>query len=250
MASQTVVLITGAGRGIGKALATSYLGRDNTIVVAAIRKAASAEALSSIPKGNNSKLIVVHIDSSEEKSATAAVHELVSKHSIDHLDIVIANAGIIEDYSPVANLPLNVLKHHVEVNSYGPLLLFQATLPLLEKASSPAKFIAIGSPSGSISTIETRPFPVAAYGISKAAVHYIVRKIHVEHHEIIAFVVDPGFVQTESGNSAAVAFGLKEAPTTIADSTKFLISTIEGATKEKTSGHFPSMLLQGGDFAW
>ncbi|EKG16351.1 Short-chain dehydrogenase/reductase SDR [Macrophomina phaseolina MS6] len=248
MSAPTVVLITGASRGIGKGLATTFLGRDNTTVVAAVRSAASAEPLASVSKGAGSKLVVVEIDSSEEKAPTVAVQELVSKHGIDHLDIVIANAGISTDFSPIAKLPVHVLKRHLEVNAYGPLLLFQAVLPLLQKAAAPAKFVALGSPMGSISAMETRPFPMSAYGVSKAFVHYITRKIHLEHQDIISFSVDPGFVQTDMGNAGAAFFGMKEATTTISDSVNFIVSTVDSATREKTSGHFPT--IEGGDFAW
>lgn len=50
------------------------------------------------------------------------------------------------------------------------------------------------------------------------------------------------------GNVGAAAFGMKEATTTIDDSVKFLVFTIDSVTKEKTSGHFHS--IEGGDFAW
>lgn len=54
--------------------------------------------------------------------------------------------------------------------------------------------MALGSPIGSIGGMESRPFPLAAYGLSKAMIHWTTRKIHEEHPGIVAFVVDPGYV--------------------------------------------------------
>lgn len=42
--------------------------------------------------------------------------------------------------------------------------------------------------------MEKRPVPMSAYGVSKAAAHYLVRKIHFENEGLIAFALDPGSV--------------------------------------------------------
>ena len=86
---------------------------------------------------------------------------------------------------------MTAVRAHVETNAYGPLLLFQAVQPLLEKAKQP-KFVALGSPIGSVGGMEMRPFPMTAYGVSKAMLHYIMRKIHFENEGLISFPVDPG----------------------------------------------------------
>ena len=64
-------------------------------------------------------------------------------------------------------------------------------LPLLQKSEG-SKFIGIGSPLGSVGGMDQRPFPATAYGTSKAVLHWLVRKIHFEHPELISVVIDPG----------------------------------------------------------
>jgi norsolorinic acid ketoreductase len=139
--------------------------------------------------------------------------------------VVIANAGISKDYDSVATVSLEAVKEHVEVNEYGPLLLFQAVLPLLNASPYP-KFVALGTPISSISGMESRPFPMAAYGMSKVMLHWLVRKMHFEHPNLTAFVLDPGFVQTDMGNEGARKFGIGKATTTIEDSTNYLVSVL------------------------
>jgi len=78
---------------------------------------------------------------------------------------------------------------HVAVNVSGPVLLFQAVLPLLRKGS---KFVTMSSSAGSIGGIELRNVPNAPYGASKAALNYITRKAHFEHEDLIIFPIDPG----------------------------------------------------------
>ncbi|ORX94722.1 hypothetical protein BCR34DRAFT_499079, partial [Clohesyomyces aquaticus] len=232
--------------GLGKALVATYLAKPNNTVIAVARTVDSAESLKSLPVGQGSKLIITAFEYRDPEGAKKAVEELKGK-GVSTIDVVIANAGISKDYAPVATVKLEDVKEHVEVNAYGPLLLFQAVLPLLN-ASPNAKFAALGSPLGSITGMESRPFPIAAYSMSKAMLHWFVRKMHFEHPNIVAFVLDPGFVQTDMGNAGAKTFGMQQATTTIEESTNYLVSVIDNATKEETSGHFPS--IEGGDFKW
>lgn len=76
-------LITGANRGIGKALLDVYVARPNTTVIAAVRDVPkSTKDLASAPVHSSSKLIIVKIDSTSDSDPAAAVSELASKHNI------------------------------------------------------------------------------------------------------------------------------------------------------------------------
>jgi len=93
---------------------------------------------------------------------------------------------------------------------------------------------------GSIGEVEKWPLQGAAYGASKAAMNYLVRKLHHEIPEFTIFAIHPGWVQTDMGNGGAVANGMEEAPVTLNDSVAGMVSKIDGATREKTSGTFQS----------
>ena len=191
--SSTVYLITGANRGLGRGIAEAVLVRPNTTVIAAVRdpSAPSAQSLQSLRTTPSSKVIVVKVDSRSPTDAAAAVQKLEDQGIITYVDVVIANAGISNDFSTVHEVPIPVLQEHVEVNGYGPIYLFQAVYPLLKKSRKPI-FVGVGSPLGSIGGMELRPYPNAAYGPSKAILHWTVRKIHFESKDMISFVVDPG----------------------------------------------------------
>lgn len=179
--------------GIGKGLVATYISRPNSIVIAGVRdpNAASSKALSDLPRSQSSSVIVVKIDSGSTTDAAAAIKLLQSEHSITHLDVVIANAGISDSYQPPATVSIDEMKTLINVNAIGSLILFQAVLPLLQKSPKP-KFVAVSSPLGSIGGMELRPYPMVGYGTSKAALNYIVRKIHFAHEDLVSFAVDPG----------------------------------------------------------
>jgi norsolorinic acid ketoreductase len=188
-----VVADVGRLIGIGNGLAKGYASRSNTVVIAGVRDPASAssKALLDISRGDGSSVIVVKVDSTSETDPQEAVQQLKQKHNIDHLDIVIANAGIATTLDPVKDLPVQVLREHLEVNLVGPLLLLQATLPLLERSSSP-KFVYVSTTLGSIGDIEHWPISAAGYGASKAAMNYFTRKIHFENQRLTSFAIHPG----------------------------------------------------------
>lgn len=162
-------------------------------MIAAVRdpQHLTALALSTLPKGPSSTLITLKLDSAIEADAAAAIHTLLATHSITSIDIVIANAGISKNWPKVADARPADLREHFEINVLGPLTLFQATLPLLEKAKAP-KFVTVSSTAGSIGGMETIPIPNSSYGTSKAALNYLTRKMHFEHEGLIAFPISPG----------------------------------------------------------
>ncbi|KAI4143319.1 MAG: hypothetical protein L6R39_004613, partial [Caloplaca ligustica] len=192
------------------------------------------------------KLILVKIDSKSETDPAQAIASIQSQ-GITKLDLVIANAGICNDFEPLATVEPAVFKEHVTVNGFGPLFLFQACLPLLQKSEG-AKFVGIGSPIGSIGGMDQSPYPMSAYGASKAVAHWVVRKVHFEHPKIVSLVVDPGFVQTDMGNTGAKRVGMEEAVVPTKDSVAGIVAQIDAATKEKGSGTFASW--DGGSVPW
>lgn len=180
--------------GIGKGLLASYLSRPKTTVIATVRDPESdgSKSLSDLPKGKDSQLIIVTIDSASETDAATAVKELKSTHNIQKLDVVIANAGHGTAYDQATNLRIADLQGVLVVNTIGPILLFQAVLPLLKQSSKPI-FIVISSNAGSIGGMQDIPgLDVVTYGSSKAMINFVVRKIHFEHKDIISFPLHPG----------------------------------------------------------
>lgn len=146
----TTVLISGANRGLGKGLVERYLVRDEHTVVAAVRDPnhQTSKALADLPKGRNSRLLVVKIDSTVETDALKAVEQL-SAQDIDHLDLVIANAGVARSFPKVSELKTAELQAHITPNVFGVVWLYQATLSLLRKSAQP-KWVTMGSSAGQL----------------------------------------------------------------------------------------------------
>lgn len=186
-------LITGANKGLGRDLLVRYLSQPDQLVIAAVRNPAHAtsQELLKLPAGPGSSVLLVKIDSAVQADAAKAINELQTQHKLEKLDLVIANAGIFGKYPYIKDLDIADLREHIEVNVAGPVWLFQATLPLLMKASAP-KWAAMSSGAGSLGGTKVFPHPNAAYGASKAMLNFHTLKIHCEHPEITAIALDPG----------------------------------------------------------
>lgn len=234
-----VVLITGVNRGIGRGLAAHYLAQPGTTVIGTVRDNSSEKAkdLSKLPKGRGCDLIIVPLSVDNPSRVAEAASEIQTRHHIEHIDVVIANAGICNHWGPIQEMTdLDVLSHFA-VNTLGPLRLFTAMAPLLQRASTP-KFVYISTLLASIHAIEQMPSLTAAYGMSKVAGNYLVKKIDAENKHSITLSIDPGLVQTDMGSRAAQLNGLEKAPVTVEDTVPGITRQIEAASKSTTSGQF------------
>ncbi|KAI1443536.1 NAD(P)-binding protein [Annulohypoxylon stygium] len=238
----TVVFISGVSRGIGNGFAKAYLSRPQHIVIGSIRESAASapgvEELKGFSAADGSRLLLVKIENTSPTDAQQAL-QVVRSEGIDHIDIVISNAG----GSPLPTTPLDMVTAEemtttYQVNAIGPLMLFQACRPLLQKASAP-KWVSISTGGGSITLMgKIRSWDGTSYAAAKAALNWLTRAIHFTNEWLIAVALTPGLVQTEPGNWIAKKWGLEKATYTIEESVEGMMRLIDRATLDETSGEF------------
>ncbi|KAI1817489.1 hypothetical protein GGS20DRAFT_11057 [Poronia punctata] len=236
----TVVLITGTNRGIGRGLLERYLTLPNHTVIGANRRPdqPSSKELFNLPKGEGSKLILVKIDATVWQDAFDAAKSLESQ-GIDHIDIVVGNAGVSYTWPTVADVKLEDIEGHFKPNVYGQVALYQAMRPLLKKSKREPIIANINSTAGSMSS--PLPFPNAAYGPSKLAVAWYVQKINMEDPWLNSLAISPGWVHTDLGDAGAKDFGFDEATQSkymisLDESCDGVLKVLSKVTKEEHGG--------------
>lgn len=185
-AAEGTVLITGANRGIGLALAQQFAAAGYTVIGTA-RKPAQATEL----KASGAR--VVQLDVTDQASADALAKTLDGVA----IDIVINNAGIAGERSrDVANLDLASMQRELDVNTFGPLRVIKALLPNVE-SSKRKQFVNVSSMMGSME-LNTWGCCVG-YRASKAALNSINKTLSVDLADrgFTFVVVHPGYVQTD-----------------------------------------------------
>lgn len=146
------VLVTGANRGIGKALVDEALRRGAKKVYAGMR---------SPVQHPDKRVIPLTLDVTSASQIQHAVDE------VDTLDVLINNAGIAI-YDDLSNL--EVIEKHLAVNFFGSLKMTHAFLPLLKQSK--------GAILNNLSLVGLAPLPVIpSYSISKAAAFNLTQSL-------------------------------------------------------------------------
>lgn len=166
----TVVVITGASRGIGRALALRLADAGARLVLGA-RDTAAVEALAADVRRNGGEAAAVTCDvtsaEDNERLARAALD------SFGRIDVMVANAGV--------EMSRTVLKSDVETwtgvittNLVGTFLTTRAVLPAM-KAQQRGQIVYLGSGVGHAPTVGR-----SAYGASKAGVSHLAKTLAEE----------------------------------------------------------------------
>ena len=174
------VLICGASQGIGLALCTALLARDDVSRVWAVsRHASTAGALLALAQAYGERLLLMDCDARDEVALTALASKVGS--ACTHLHLVISTLGILHQEGAsaeksLAQLDLTGLQASFATNAFAPILLLKHLLPLLRK--QPATFAALSARVGSIS--DNRLGGWYSYRASKAALNQLLHTASIE----------------------------------------------------------------------
>lgn len=178
-------------------------------------------------------MIQVYAPDSDQTGAASEVANALVGQGITKIDVVIANLGTGTEFRSALETTSESILGDFQTNALGPIMLFQQLFPLLSASKNP-KFILISSSLGSIGDMEGN-IPSLAYGISKAAANYFVKKVHCEHMNITSVAIHPGWVKTANGQNFADAIGVREPPMTLDQSVKGVLEQVSSVDLKGTS---------------
>jgi NAD(P)-dependent dehydrogenase (short-subunit alcohol dehydrogenase family) len=180
-----VLLITGAGRGMGTDIAKEALASGYKVVATGRNTGKVTEAI-----GASEDLLVVKLDVTDPADAESAVKAAVDRFG--SIDVLVNNAGnfyagFFEEISP------EDFRAQIETNLFGPVNVTRAVLPVMRKQRS-GLVVTISSTGG----IVGQAF-VSAYSASKFGVEGWMESLapEVEPFGIKTMLVEPGFFRTE-----------------------------------------------------
>ena len=203
-ASPKVALVTGAGTGIGKAVALALM-KEGYATVLAGRRADKLEETVSEGKSTGAKSLAVPTDIGDPAAIKALFAK--TKETFGRLDVLFNNAGIGAPPVPLEDLPYETWKQVVDTNLTGMFLCTQEAIKIM-KAQKPRGGRIINN--GSISAHAPRPMSVA-YTSTKHAVTGLTKCISLDGRkdDITASQIDIGNALTEL--AARMAKGVPQA---------------------------------------
>lgn len=189
-----VAIITGGGRGIGRAIAVAYAAEGARVVIAARSEAQLDEVVTAIAaEGGEALAVPTNIRSRAE--VEALVQKTVDRFG--RIDILVNNAGI-NPRGPFLDSTDEEWEQGWQINVMGVVHCCRAALPIMQQQGS-GNIINVGSGMGQVGRSN-----LSVYCASKAALHGLTQSIAEEVWEdgIIANVLIPGPVKTELSKPA------------------------------------------------
>jgi NAD(P)-dependent dehydrogenase (short-subunit alcohol dehydrogenase family) len=196
-------LVTGANRGIGRAIAEALLEAGAARVYTAVRRIESAGELAD---RYGDRVHPLHLDLEKPETIMAAAS------MASDVDLVVNNAGMLQVASALDSNALSSLQKEMEVNVFGLIRVAQAFAPVL-KANGGGALVQLNS----VASIKCFP-DFATYSASKAAAYSITQglKEKLSGQGTAVVSVHPGPIDTEMARTAGLG-DMAEPPSLVAD---------------------------------
>ena len=199
----SIALVTGANRGIGKAIVEGLLAHGASKVYAAVRDVKSADELVRV---HGDRVVPVELDLSRPETVQAAAKEA------SDVTLVVNNAGVLRNATPLVDDAEESLKFEMDVNVYGLIRVAQVFAPVL-KANGGGGLAQLNS------VASLKNFPAfATYSASKAASYSITQALKwlLKEDGIQVVSVHPGPIATDMASAAGLD-DIAEPPSLVAD---------------------------------
>jgi 3-oxoacyl-[acyl-carrier protein] reductase len=197
-------VVTGGGRGIGKAIALRFAREGADIAVVDVDREA-ADATASEVRELGRRALVEAADVSDLDAVEAAIDDVVEQ--LGRLDVLVNNAGI-ERRAPFLEITREDWQRQLDVNLSGTFYCTQVAAREMAKRKY-GRIVNLSSVAGLIG-----PIDLAAYGAAKAGIVGLTRAaaLDLADHGITVNAIAPGPIETELMLGAWTAEALRDRP--------------------------------------
>lgn len=189
-----VAVVTGAGSGMGKAIAVLFAQEGARVVLADINPE-TVKAVASEIQGNGGVATSTKADVTKEQDIQNMIDLAVNTYGT--LDVLVNNAGIMDNFAPAADVTDELWEKVFAVNSTGPMRAIRKALPIFIKKGS-GIIVNIASAGGLLGSRAG-----ASYTASKHAVIGLTKNVGFQYAKlgIRCNAIAPGAVNTNIGNT-------------------------------------------------
>ena len=156
-----IAVITGGGRGIGRAIAQAF-AREGAHLVLAARDLAALEETRKLVAEHQREVLVLPLDLRQEESVQALAEQTLAHFK--HIDILVNNSGIAGPTAPLWEILPAQWRETLDVDLNGPYLCCHAFLPAMLQRRS-GNILMIGSMTGKRPLFGRTPYAAAKLGL-------------------------------------------------------------------------------------
>jgi NAD(P)-dependent dehydrogenase (short-subunit alcohol dehydrogenase family) len=186
MSKNSVVIVSGASRGVGAATAR-WLAKAGAAVTLIARSADDLEKVAKDVQQLGGTALVLKGDVSDAGACRVAVAK--TRDRFGRLDAVVNNAGMVEPLASVSDCDIERWQYNIAVNLLGPFYLIRAAIAELREHNGRIINVSSGAATTSIEN-------ASAYCAAKAALNHFSRVLAAEESRLTVVAVRPGVVDT------------------------------------------------------
>jgi NAD(P)-dependent dehydrogenase (short-subunit alcohol dehydrogenase family) len=209
----TVAVVTGAGGGIGAALARQFASEGAQLVLADVDEHAMSRTATNLRRNYDATVHTVHIDVTDAEAVDLLAAATIERFG--RVDVVCNNAGIVAG-GPVWTISLDDWRRVIDVDLWGVINGIRSFVPILLDQPGPTHVVNVASMAGVVPYAGIAPYVVAKHGVV-ALSEVLARDLAEADAAVGVSVICPGYVpsylglQDRSGEIPAPAPGTPSA---------------------------------------
>lgn len=196
-------IVTGASKGIGRAIAKALAAEGANVIITARREQELQDAAEEIKK-IGSRIVPVRADMGRTEHLEQLVHTAIEEFG--GVDILVNNAGSIDKTGPIETIATEQWRKLFEINLFGVVTLTNLVIPLMQKKKW-GRIINISSENAE------QPDPMMVhYNATKAALNSFSKSLSKAYGKdnILVNTVSPAFIETPLVNDMIAGIAKKK----------------------------------------
>jgi NAD(P)-dependent dehydrogenase (short-subunit alcohol dehydrogenase family) len=200
-----VAVITGASRGIGRAIADLYAREGASVVLADIDESAAMDAAKAIAAAYGRPTLAIKTDVASAEDNKVLIEQAMQRFG--KVDLLVCNAGIVRPGRPIEDITPEQWRQVIDINLMGCIYATQFFVPAA-KARQQGRIIYMASVAGEVGGVSAE----ISYSVSKAAVLCLTKAVakQLGPYNITVNAIAPGAIQTTMTDILQYPPGVKQ----------------------------------------